>query len=96
MSTLIAQDKLPAWMKKAPDWELDDSGRSISRSVEFDDYMEGIDFVNDVAEIAEECGHHPNLEVTWCKVLVSLSTHSKGGLTELDFELASRIDTLLD
>ena len=96
MTTLIAQDKLTNWMKKVPDWEIEDEGRSISRPLEFDEYMQGMDFANDVAEIAEECGHHPILEIGWCKVLVSISTHSKGGLTEMDFELASRIDTLID
>ena len=53
-------------------------------------------FVNDVAEIAEEAHHHPEMIVHYARVKIRLTTHDQGGITELDFELASRIDTLVD
>ena len=96
MSTLIEEDQVSNWLKKVPDWEISDSKKVIYRPVEFDDYMAGIDFVNDVAEIAEDNGHHPDLEIGWCKVMIRVTTHSQGGLTESDFSLAEKIDTLLD
>ncbi|MFV1994629.1 MAG: 4a-hydroxytetrahydrobiopterin dehydratase [Verrucomicrobiales bacterium] len=94
MAELIYEEDLETWLKKAPEWEIE--GDSITRTFEFDDYMAGIDFVNDVAEIAEEAQHHPDIDVRWCKVRLGLSTHDQGGLTDLDFKLAARIDHLVD
>jgi len=81
-------------MKKVPEWELEE--KAISRQFEFDDFTAAIDFVNAVAEIAEELDHHPDIDVRWNKVKLTLATHSKGGLTPFDFETAERIDTLED
>ncbi|MEM8954096.1 MAG: 4a-hydroxytetrahydrobiopterin dehydratase [Verrucomicrobiota bacterium] len=94
MSDLIEGDELATWLKKAPEWEVED--KSITRTIEFDDFMEGIDFVNDVAEIAEEAQHHPDIDIRWGKIMLALTTHDQGGITEADFELATRIDTLVD
>jgi 4a-hydroxytetrahydrobiopterin dehydratase len=63
---------------------------------EFDDFSQAIEFVNGVAEIAEEDDHHPDIDIRYSKVSVRLSTHSEGGLTDLDFEVAEKIDTLVD
>ena len=94
MSEVIEETDLESWLKKVPEWEFNDN--AISRTYEFDDYMSGIDFVNDVAEIAEEAGHHPDILVGWCRIRCELTTHDLGGVTESDFEVASRIDTLVD
>ena len=94
MSQLIQSEDLTKWIKKAPEWEFEDG--ALTRTVEFDDFTEAIDFVNDVAEIAEEAHHHPDIDIRWCKITLRLSTHDKGGITDLDFELATRIDTLVD
>ena len=94
MSELIATQEIKQWIKKAPEWEIEK--KCLTRMIEFDDFMEGIDFVNDVAEIAEEAHHHPDIDIRYCKITVSLTTHDEGGITDLDFELASRIDTLVD
>ncbi len=94
MSDLLTDDEITSRMKKVPEWELE--GDAIARSVEFDDFMEGIDFVNGVAEIAEEAQHHPDIDIRWCTINLKLTTHDQGGLTDADFELAQRIDNLLD
>lgn len=94
MSDLVEEDELNAFLKKLPEWDLEE--KTITRVVEFDEYMDGIDFVNAVAEIAEEAGHHPDVDIRWCTIHLSLTTHDVGGLTELDFEVAKKIDTLLD
>jgi len=94
MADLIKQGELKERMKKIPEWELEK--KHIERTFEFDDFADGIDFVNAVAEVAEEEEHHPDIDIRYNKVRLVLSTHSKGGLTELDFGLAERIDTLAE
>ncbi len=69
---------------------------SIVRDLKFADFAEAIAFVNRVAAVAEEMNHHPDILVHgWNKVRLTLSTHSEGGLTGADFDLAARIDGLL-
>jgi 4a-hydroxytetrahydrobiopterin dehydratase len=92
MAELIKADQLKIRLKKVPEWELEK--KHIERTFEFDDFSESIDFVNAVAEVSEEEEHHPDIDIRYNKVRLILSTHSKGGLTDLDFALAERIDTL--
>ena len=92
MADLMKADELKARLKKIPEWELEK--KHIERTFEFDDFADAIDFVNAVAEVAEDEEHHPDIDIRYNKVRLVLSTHSKGGLTELDFGLAERIDTL--
>jgi 4a-hydroxytetrahydrobiopterin dehydratase len=94
MAELIKGDQLKTRLKKIPEWELEK--KHLERTFEFDDFAESIDFVNGVAEVAEEEEHHPDIDIRYNKVRLILSTHSKGGITELDFELAERIDTLAE
>jgi 4a-hydroxytetrahydrobiopterin dehydratase len=68
---------------------------SIVRELTFADFAAAIAFVNRVAEIAEAANHHPDILLhSWNRVRLTLSTHSQGGLTDADFELAGRIDQL--
>ena len=92
MAELLKADAAKALLKKVPEWELEK--KHIERTFEFDDFADAIDFLNAVAEVAEEEEHHPDIDIRYNKVRLALSTHSKGGLTELDFALAERIDTL--
>ena len=94
MADLIKTADLKNRMKKIPEWELEK--KHIERTFEFDDFADAIDFVNAVAEVAEEEEHHPDIDIRYNKVRLVFSTHSKGGLTELDFGLAERIDTLAE
>jgi 4a-hydroxytetrahydrobiopterin dehydratase len=94
MPDLLKPDAAKALLKKVPEWELEK--KHIERTFEFDDFSESIDFVNGVAEVAEDEEHHPDIDIRYNKVRLILSTHSKGGLTELDFNLAERIDTLAE
>jgi 4a-hydroxytetrahydrobiopterin dehydratase len=61
---------------------------------EFDDFTQAIDFVNSVADIAENEDHHPDIDIRYNKVRISLSTHAEGGLTEQDFEVAKKVNNL--
>ncbi|HWL50841.1 MAG TPA: 4a-hydroxytetrahydrobiopterin dehydratase [Chthoniobacteraceae bacterium] len=92
MASLVLPSDIETKMKRIPEWETD--GKAIERTFEFDDFGQAIDFVNAVADIAEEEGHHPDIDIRWNKVRLVLSTHSEGGLTELDFDLAAKVDTL--
>ena len=94
MADLLKTEDIKDWMKKLPEWDLEK--KHIERTFEFDDFSQSIEFVNGVAEIAEEDEHHPEIDIRDSKVRLRLSTHSEGGLTDLDFELAEKIDTLVD
>ena len=94
MPDLLTAQDIKTWLKKLPEWELEK--KHIERLFEFDDFSQAIEFVNGVAEIAEEEDHHPDIDIRYTKVKVALSTHSEGGITDLDFELAEKIDTLVD
>lgn len=75
------------------EWRRDD--QAIVREWKFADFAEAVAFVNRVAEVAEAANHHPDILLHgWNKVRLELSTHSEGGLTRADFEIAERIDEL--
>jgi len=71
-------------------WKLEDN--AICKMYLFKDFAESMKFVNEVAEMAEEMDHHPDIFIQYNRVTLTLSTHSAGGITEKDFELAARID----
>ena len=76
---------LPHWIKK---------GGTITRNYTFRDFSTAIEFVNAVARLAEKASHHPDIDIRWNKVRLTLTTHDEGGLTELDFDLARQFDEL--
>lgn len=96
MSDLLEDDDLNAALKKCPEWEFEEEKNAIYRIVEFEEFMDGIDFVNSVADIADEAQHHPDIRVSYTKVTLKLTTHDAGGVTDADVELAQRIDNLID
>ncbi len=73
-------------------WERE--GDALTREFEFANFVGSVDFVTRITPIAEEMNHHPDLAISWNKVNVSLSTHSEGGITENDFKLAAKIDSV--
>lgn len=90
MPELLEKEEITKQLKKIPEWDLD--GTRLTRTLEFDGFEEAVDFVNDVAEIAEKYGHHPDIDIRYNKVLLALTTHDAGGLTEDDFSVARAID----
>ncbi len=75
-----------------PGWER--SGEAIARTFACGDFVGSVRFVESLVEPAEGMNHHPDLEISWDKVTVTISTHSEGGLTAADFELAAKVDAL--
>jgi len=81
----LALATVPAWSRHR---------HALRRTFEFRDFVTAIRFVNAVARAAEKAGHHPDLDIRWNRVTLTLTTHDAGGLTALDFELARRCDAL--
>ena len=67
----------------------------LTRSLEFESFMKAIDFVNQVARVAEEIDHHPDILISWRRVTLNLSSHDVGGITNRDFALAAKLDGLI-
>lgn len=83
-----------ALLKQLNDWSLSDDAKSLSKKFTFKDFSSALAFVNKVGAIAESEGHHPDLELGWGRVRISLTTHAIRGLSENDFILASKVDTI--
>jgi 4a-hydroxytetrahydrobiopterin dehydratase len=79
-------------LKNMPEWSLVDS--AIYKKFTFKSFMQGITFVNKIAEAAEKANHHPDITINYKQVGISLSTHSQSGVTEKDFQLAEVIDKI--
>lgn len=86
---LLSPAAIRTALASLPAWAVE--GSELVRTFNFATYLEGIAFVDQVAILAEQANHHPDLMVQWRKVTVRLTTHSSGGLTALDFSLAGQI-----
>ena len=92
MAELLSDEEIGSRLRPLP-WERE--GDEIVREWRFENFAEAIAFVNKIAELAEDADHHPDIFVHgWNKVKLSLTNHSAGGLTEMDFLMAARIDRL--
>ena len=86
----LNSEQLTAALAGVPAWRQRDA--SITRTFAGQDFVAAMKLVNDVARLAEEAQHHPDIDIRWNKVTLVLSTHSEGGLTEKDFALAKLVD----
>jgi 4a-hydroxytetrahydrobiopterin dehydratase len=82
-------------LSSVPGWRLEQNATRLERRFEFRDFIEAMRFVNRVADLAEQEGHHPDIAVHWNKVDLTLWTHKIGGLHENDFILAAKVNHLL-
>ncbi len=92
MADLLTDAEVDERLAKLDGWARE--GDTITRSFDNGDFMGSVEFVRRIAAPAEEMGHHPDLAISWNEVRVSITSHSAGGLTASDFELAGRIDEL--
>ena len=88
----LEQADIEARLERLPGWARD--GEAIVREFKRGDFVGSVRFVEAIVAPAEELGHHPDIEISWDTVTVRISTHSEGGLTAADFDLAGRIDQL--
>jgi 4a-hydroxytetrahydrobiopterin dehydratase len=89
---LLGNDEIEAKFADLPGWER--QGDAIVKSFERGDFVGSVRFVATLVEPAEAMGHHPDVAISWATVTVTISTHSEGGLTAADFELAGKIEAL--
>lgn len=89
---LLTQDQIAKELGKSKGWEL--VGKEIRKTWELKDFVHAMGFVGSVSLIAERANHHPDIDIRWNRITLTLSTHSAGGLTEKDFALAAQIDGL--
>ena len=89
---LLTDDQITAELTESPGWSLENG--EITQTFARRDFKDALLLVGAVAFLAEEANHHPDIDIRWNKVTLTLSTHSAGGLTAADFELARRISAL--
>jgi 4a-hydroxytetrahydrobiopterin dehydratase len=92
MAELLSDEDIEARLGDLEGWERE--GDAIAKTFKLDDFVGSVEFVRKLVEPAEDMGHHPDVSISWDEVRVSITTHSEGGLTKNDFELARRIDSI--
>jgi 4a-hydroxytetrahydrobiopterin dehydratase len=90
---LLSETGIEKALSDLPHWKR--QGSSLARSLDLGSFEAAIAFVNRVAQLAEAADHHPDIDIRYSRVSLVLSTHSAGGLTQRDVDLASQIDRLV-
>jgi 4a-hydroxytetrahydrobiopterin dehydratase len=93
MAELLSPDELADRLATLDGWSGD--GAAIRRTVELATFPGAIEVVDDVAEVAEAMDHHPDIDIRWRTLTFACATHTAGGVTERDIELARRIDEII-
>jgi 4a-hydroxytetrahydrobiopterin dehydratase len=88
----LGDAQIAAALAALPQWQRQDD--VISRTFQFKNFPAAVRFVDAVAVAAEQAWHHPDIDVRWNKVTLTLTTHDAGGLTQKDFDLARQFDQL--
>lgn len=92
---VLAKTMAEDYLKDLPEWQLDAQGKSIFREYVMKDFIVSVNFIHQVAQIAEAQNHHPDIHLTnYRKLRIDLSTHAIGGLSENDFIVAAKINQL--
>jgi 4a-hydroxytetrahydrobiopterin dehydratase len=88
----LEADEVQEKLKSHGGWRLEEEGRAIGKTFGFENFRQAFAFMTECALVAEKLDHHPDWKNAWATVDVVLSTHSAGGLTDLDFQLALEMD----
>ncbi len=91
-ATKLSESEVRAELAKLPGWSIQDG--KLHRVFEFRDFRQAFGFMASVALAAEAMNHHPDWSNSWNKVAINLTTHSAGGLTKNDFDLAAQIQRI--
>ena len=91
-ASLLSSAEIDQQLAATPSWQIVNG--ELTRTFELTDFRAALAFVNQVGELAEAANHHPDIDIRYNKVRLALVTHSAGGLTKNDFNLASQIDSL--
>lgn len=90
--TLLSKEELAKFLESHPHWEV--AGKALQRTYTFGRFLDGIEFVRQVALVAEKHDHHPDIDVRYTRVKLLLTTHDAGGLTYRDPKVAAEADAL--
>lgn len=91
----IPEEEIKNRIEKLPDWRHENN--YLVRQFEFENFLQAVDFIVKIAPIAEEMQHHPDIQIkNYNQVVVSLTTHDDGGVTDLDFDLAEKINQMVE
>jgi 4a-hydroxytetrahydrobiopterin dehydratase len=93
VSKLLSDSEISAQLKRLKGWKHE--GEFITKVFEFDCFMDGIEFLNRVAAVAEKEEHHPDIHVRYTTITLSVQTHSEGGVTQWDLDLAKAVERML-
>ena len=88
----LSESEINSELQKVPGWSFEDG--QITRTFSFDTFLGGIDFVGKVAQAAESADHHPDIDIRYSNIKVSVSSHDVGGISGRDFKLASVVSDL--
>jgi len=92
MATALNDSEVQSKLAELDGWSLE--GKTIKTVKTFDGFPSAVNFVNQLVEPAESAGHHPDLEISYNKVTISLTTHDAGGLTQKDVDMAKQINAI--
>lgn len=90
----LSDEEIQQHLDKLPNWAR--LGETLTRQFEFTDFSHAMEFVNQVAEEAESVNHHPDIDIRYNKVTLTLTTHDSGGITQNDVDLAVAADQVAD
>lgn len=90
----LSEDEITEHLAKLPGWTH--AGESITKTYQFKDFSHALGFVNQVGETADSVNHHPDIDIRYNKVTLTLTTHDSGGLTRNDVDLAAASDDFAD
>jgi len=92
MSTVLSEAEIQQALQKLPGWK--NNGNAIERVFQFSNFVEAMQFVNQIAEAAEAINHHPDIYISYSKVTLALLSHDSGGVTQRDVRMAGKINEI--
>jgi 4a-hydroxytetrahydrobiopterin dehydratase len=92
MSAVLSDAEIQQALQALPGWKK--SGNAIERNFQFTNFLQAMDFVNQIAEAAEAVNHHPDIHISYNKVTMALVSHDSGGVTQRDVRMAGKINEL--
>jgi len=90
MSTVLSDTEIRQALQDLPGWSK--NGNTIERTFQFGNFVQAMDFVNQIAEAAEAANHHPDIHISYSKVTLGLVSHDSGGVTQRDIRMAGKIN----
>ena len=90
---LLSDAQVAEGLRRTPHFRRE--GKALVATIETESFLKGLELVNQIAPIAEQMDHHPDVQLTWPRVTFTLMTHDRGGITRWDFRLAAEIERLL-